>query len=206
MKLRGRELYIIAGVIAVVLCAAWFFLLFRPLRTQISDLDAEYQAKQSEKTQVQETVQRLEAMKKTAPQNQADLVRLNKLMPAETAMPSFVVALTQTAKASGLVIVSISPVTPVAGAPYSVEPIDLEFSGKYFDLEDFLYRLENYVDYRNQHFLVTGRMFQVTDIDISVGGEPVAGESPVLTVSISVNGFMWTPAGTVPGLPVVEGG
>ena len=51
--------------------------------------------------------------------------------------------------------------------PFSVEPIQLEFDGGYFDVEDFLYRLENYVDYRNGQFLVTGRMFSVVSLALT---------------------------------------
>ncbi len=51
--------------------------------------------------------------------------------------------------------------------PFSVQPIQLSSTARYFDVEDFLYRLENYVAYRNGQFLVTGRMFSVVSLTLS---------------------------------------
>jgi Tfp pilus assembly protein PilO len=202
MKLRGRELYIIAGIVAVVVCAAWFFFFFRPIRSELSSLDTQATQKDSELATVQADIQRLEALKKTAPQAEADLVRLRKLLPAETAMPSFIIELTQTAKASGLKWETLTPGDVSLGIPFSLEPIELMFSGDYFDVEDFLYRLENYVDFRNDKFIVTGRMFAVSDMAIDLSGDEA--DTSKVNVTMMVHGFMWTPEGTAPGVVVQE--
>jgi hypothetical protein len=202
MKLRGRELYIIAGVVAAVICAGWYFLLFSPLQQKDADLSAQVADKETELQQAQADVVRLEGMKKSAPQARADLVRLRKLVPAELAEPGFIVELNQTAKASGLKWSGVTTATPALGTPFSVEPFNLTFMGKYFDLEDFLWRLEDYVDYRNQDFLVTGRMFTVAGMQIGLAGTDTLqnGVSPELTVSMLINGFIWSPTGMVPGV------
>lgn len=201
MKLRGRDLFIVAGVVAAVVCAGWYFLLFSPLRTKSATLDTEVAAKDAQLQQAHANVQRLLALKKTAPQAQADLVRYKKMLPAELGQPGFIVELTQTAKASGLDWTSVTPDVPVLATPFSVMPIELLFNGKYFDLVDFLYRLENYVDYRNQNFLVTGRLYAVSYIEIVLNDESLQnGNSPVLAINMTVHGFMWTPEGTVPGV------
>jgi hypothetical protein len=203
MKLRGRELYIIAGVVAAVICAGWYFLLFSPLQQKDADLSAQADSKETELQQAQADLVRLEGMKKSAPQTRADLVRLRKLVPAELAQPGFIVELNQTAKASGLKWSGVTTATPALGTPFSVEPFNLTFTGKYFDVEDFLWRLEDYVAFRNQDFLVTGRLFTVASMQIGVGtgGDTLQnGVSPELTVSMLVNGFIWSPNGTVPGV------
>jgi hypothetical protein len=41
---RGKEVYIITAVVAVVLIVAWYFLLLSPTRTKLSDLDAQIQS------------------------------------------------------------------------------------------------------------------------------------------------------------------
>jgi uncharacterized protein (UPF0335 family) len=190
MKMRGRELYIIAGVIAAVVVAAWWFLFFNPTRGKVSKLDQDYQTAQSTLSSRQEQIRRLEQSKKTAPQNKADLVRLNKALPADTAVPSTIIELTQTAKASGLKLTGMSPGDLMVGAPFSIQPFDLVFTGRYFDVEDFLYRIESFVEYRNDTLLVSGHMFHVVGITIDEG-DPAY---PELQVSITMNGFLW--AGT----------
>lgn len=202
MKLRGKELYIIAAVVAVVVCAAWYFFFFNPIRSELSSLDEQLSSKESELVTTQADIQRLQALKKTSPQAEADLVKLRKLLPAETAMPSFIIELTQTAKAAGLKWESVAPGDVTLGVPFSLQPIDLEFSGGYFDLEDFLYRLESYASFRNGRFIVSGRMFTVSSMDVSVEDEE-SGSADVV-VTMTVHGFMWTPEGTVPGVQVEE--
>ena len=203
MKLRGRELYIIAAIVAVVVGAAWYFFFFNPISDEIASLDEEIAAKQNERASVQSEVQRLEALKKTSPQAEADLVRLRKLLPAETAMPSFIIELTQTAKASGLKWAVGGARARHSWCALQPRAYRLVFVGEYFDVEDFLYRLENYVDYRNGKFVVTGRMFTVKSMDITLEGDATAGYV-LNVVGMTVHGFMWTPQGTAPGVVAEE--
>ena len=68
----------------------------------------------------------------------------------------------------------------------------LQVGGRYFDVEDFLYRLEEYVAFRNASFRVTGRLLQVTQL--SLDGRPPApatSGSPPLAVTIGLNAYLW---------------
>ena len=47
VRARGREVYIIAAVVAVVLVVAWYFLLFSPTRDAIAQTDQELQTAQT---------------------------------------------------------------------------------------------------------------------------------------------------------------
>jgi hypothetical protein len=192
MKLRGRELYIIAGVIAVVVVVAWYFFFMSKVRDDIKAADASYAAAQTELSSAQQYITRLEQDKKAAPASQSDLVRLNKLLPAETEIPSAIIEIQQAAKASGLNWDGIRIQPTTALSPFSIQPIDLSFIGKYFDIEDFLYRLENFVEYRHETFLVSGRMFAVTNMTIGFGTEP--GQD--LDLDITIVGYLWTPQGS----------
>jgi Tfp pilus assembly protein PilO len=192
VKARGKEIYIIAGVIAAVVCAAWYFLFFSPTRTKINDLGAQVtQAEQTLRGARQDLI-RLQAYAKAAPQTKADLVRLNKILPSDlNGMPSAIIELNKTVTESGLGFVSIKPGVPTTGAPFSVQAADLGFTAGYFDFEDFLYRLEGYVEYRNANFLVSGRLFEVSKITMSK-----SADSSDLTVTATINGYQWngTPA------------
>jgi hypothetical protein len=197
MRLRGRDLYIIVGVVAVVVAVMWYFFLFSPERKKVSDLGAQYAQQEQTLSQTRQTIRTFQMYKKTAPQAEADLIRLHKIMTAEGAIPSFIVGLTQTAKASGLEVVSIAPQTLAGGVPFTVQPMALDFDGRYFDVEDFLYRLENYVEYRNQQFLVTGRMFAVVGISLQKSTQK---EYPYVDAKVTINGYQWTPvAGATTG-------
>ena len=195
MKARGKEIFIIAGVIAAVVCAAWYFLFFSPTRTKINDLNAQVTQAQTTLSSSQQDLVRLQAYAKAAPQTKADLVRLSKILPSDlNGMPSAIIEINKTVKESGLSFVSIKPGSTTAGTPFTVQPADLEFTAGYFDFTDFLYRLEGYVEYRNADFLVSGRLFEVSKIQMTKDtGSSSSGSTSAsgLKVTVSINGYQW---------------
>ena len=57
------------------------------------------------------------------------------------------------------------------GRPFGIQTVTLQMGGRFFDIEDFLYRLENYVRFQNTTFSVTGRLIQVTNVTLSGGSD-----------------------------------
>jgi Tfp pilus assembly protein PilO len=197
MKLRSRELYIIVGVVAAVVGVLWYFFLYSPEQKKVADLNTQLVSQQNALQQTQMQIRQLLLVKKTAPQAEADLIKLHEVIPSEAAIPSFVRAITQTAQDSGLVEKGITTQATAAGVPFSVQPIQLEFDGRYFDVEDFLYRVENYVNLRNGQFSVTGRMFSVVSIGFT---KSMTQPYPDLDIKITINGYQWTPSGNATAL------
>jgi Tfp pilus assembly protein PilO len=193
MRARGREIYIITAVVAVVLIVAWYFLLFSPTQQKLSDLDQQVQSAQSALGVAKQEVVRLESYKKTAPQSRAEIVRLGKMLPEAEGMPGLIIELSKTADESGVSITAISRGTTTTGSPYGVQTATLQVSGTYFDVEDFLYRVEEYVAFRNANFRVTGRLLQVTQLTVqgsSTASSTTSG-SPPLAVTLGVNAYLW---------------
>jgi len=194
---RGKEIYIIAGVIAVVLIVAWYFLLFSPTRQELSDLDDQIAADQSALLAAQEELARLQSYQKTAPQAEVDIVRLSKMLPEDEAIPSMIVELTKTATASGVTLSTISRGAAAAGTPFGIQTVTLNLSGRFFDIEDFLYRLEDYVRFQNTSFSVTGCLIQVTNVSLSGGSSTTTTTgTPPLTVAVTLNAYLWGSAAT----------
>jgi Tfp pilus assembly protein PilO len=171
---RGKEVYIITGVLVVVVCVAWFFLLYNPLRKDISALGTQIDEAQQQITTAQADLSRLKSYEKTSPQTRADLLRLNKMLPSQTGIPSIIIEITRTAEESGLEFSSIEPGQILPGQPFSVQPINLSFAGQYFDLEAFL---------------VTGRLLQVASIAITRGTD---AESSGLQITMTINCYLWS--------------
>jgi len=194
MRARGREIYIITAVVAVVLIVAWYFLLFSPAQRKTSDLDTQVQSAQSALDMANLEVVKLESYKKTAPQSRAEVVRLGKMLPVSEGIPGLIIELSKTAEASGVSITSIARGTTTAGSPFGIQAVSIQVSGRYFDVEDFLYRLEEYVAFRNSTFRVTGRLLQVTSLTMaaSTGTETTTTSgSPALAVTIGLNAYLW---------------
>jgi Tfp pilus assembly protein PilO len=191
MRARGREIYIITAVVAVVLIVAWYFLLFSPMQRKASDLDTQIQSAQSALDMANQEVVKLESYKKTAPQSRAEVVRLGKMLPESEGIPGLIIELSKTAEASGVSITSIARGTTSPGSPFGIQTLSIQVSGRYFDVEDFLYRLEEYVAFRNASFRVTGRLLQVTQLTLQAGTGTTAGSSPPLSVTIGLNAYLW---------------
>jgi type IV pilus assembly protein PilO len=177
----------------VVLIVAWYFLLFSPKQRELSDLDQQVQSAETALAAAKNTVVQLEAYKKTAPQSRAEVVRLGKMLPTSEGIPGLIIELTKTAEASGVDVTSIARGTTTPGSPYGIQTLTLQVSGRYFDVEDFLYRLEEYVAFRNASFRVTGRLLQVTQLTMQAATttETSAGGSPPLAVTIGLNAYLW---------------
>jgi len=199
---KGKEVYIITAVVAVVLIVAWYFLLFSPTRTELSDLDSQVQAQQAALATAKQEVVRLEAYKKTAPQSRAEIVRLGKMLPMSEGIPSLIIELTQTADASGVDLNSITRGATVPGTPFGMQSVTLAVAGSFFDVEDFLYRLEAYVAFRNASFRVTGRLLDVTTLGLTGGAATTDGTVPPLTVTVTLNAYLWA----VPAADAAAGG
>jgi len=198
---KGREVYIITAVVAVVLIVAWYFLLLSPTRAKLSDLDGQVQAQQTALVTARQEVARLESYKKTAPQSRAEIVRLGKMLPESEGIPSLIIELTGTADASGVDLDSIARGATQPGTPFGLQSVTLQVTGRFFDVEDFLYRLESYVAFRNASFRVTGRLLEVKSLTIA-GATTTAtsSSSPPLTVSAELNAYLWAgPAAAAAG-------
>ena len=188
---KGREVYIITAVVAVVLIVAWYFLLLSPMKAKLSDLDSQVVAQEAALATAKLEVARLEAYKKTAPQSRAEIVRLGKMLPESEGIPSLIIELTRTADASGVDLNSISRGATQPGVPFGLQTVTLAVTGRFFDVEDFLYRLETYVAFRNASFRVTGRLLEVTTLSLAGGAATADGSSPPLTVSVTLNAYLW---------------
>ena len=193
MRARGKEIYIITAVVAIVLIVAWYFLLFSPAQRKISDLDTQVQSAQSALDMANQEVVKLESYKKTAPQSRAEIVRLGKMLPESEGIPGLIIELTKTAEASGVSVTSIARGTTTAGSPFGIQTLTIQVGGRYFDVEDFLYRLEEYVAFRNASFRVTGRLLQVTQLTMQgvTSTETTTSGSPPLAVTVGLNAYLW---------------
>jgi Tfp pilus assembly protein PilO len=203
MRARGREIYIITAVVAVVLIVAWYFLLFSPKQRELDDLGQQVDSAQTALTDAKAEVVQLEAYKKTAPQSRAEIVRLGKMLPESESVPGLIIELTKTAEASGVAVTGITRGTTADGSPFGIQTLTLQVSGRYFDVEDFLYRLEEYVAFRNASFRVTGRLLQVANL--SMQAQTTTGGttgSPPLAVTIGLNAYLW--GGVAQAAPAAE--
>jgi Tfp pilus assembly protein PilO len=141
------------------------------------------------------------APKLPQPIHVANLFKLVKAMPDNADMPGILLQLNQTAHDSGIDFDAITPQAPVAGAVPVQVPISLEFTGNFYDLNDFLFRLRSLVAVRGGALQASGRLFSVDSIEFTQG----SGGFPNISAKINVKAYVYgtgaAPAPTTPAAP-----
>jgi Tfp pilus assembly protein PilO len=191
---------VVAGVLLVVLLLG-YFVLISPKRSTATDLK-----KQTAAVQQQIDQNSSSAFTKALPAvRAASIFKLTQAMPSQLDTPDVILQLNQLAEDSGL---SFDQVQPGAGAsslgstlttdPFAAEPIQVQFTGNFYNLLAFLQRLRNLVRVENGNLFTAGRLFDVSDVAFAAGSKGF----PQIQATLTINAFVpQAPASTavVPG-------
>lgn len=186
-KMSPAVASVLVGAFAALILGAGMFLLVLPQRHKAASL-----AKEVESTQQQIAQARALAEQKPAqPIHVAQLFKLVKAMPDGLDMPGILLQLNQTASDSGIEFDSISPDVATTQGNFQVVPIALDFTGNFYDLNDFLFRLRNLVTVRGGELGATGRLFSVQTIEFGQGD----GGFPNIHATLKVNAYVYGTSG-----------
>ncbi len=190
MKKRDISILIALGV--VVFLVAWWFLIIGPRKDETAQKEKDYEVAKQSYDQNRGRVQRIDEERSAARQATADLLKLSKLIPADSQVPSMIIELQSTANDAGIKFLKIVPNTAVAGTEGgTIVPFELNFQGQYYDVNDFLYRVENFARMEGNDISVGGRLISIVSLEMS---EPNMGEFPDVLVKLGANAYMTSPA------------
>lgn len=190
--MKKRDISILVGLGMVVLLVAWYFLIIGPKRDDISKADAELKTEKTKYDEDSARVKRIDDERSASKQTSGELLKLNKLVPVDSQVPSMIVELQQSANEAGIDFMKIEPGEAVAGTEgNAVIPMELQFMGKFFDVNDFLYRVENYARMEGNDVNVSGRLISVVGITME---EPELEEFPSVMATLQINAYMTSPA------------
>ncbi len=140
---RGVLIGVIAGALVVILL--WYFVLFSPTSSDLSDTREQVADEQSQKQALENTIARLKELSANAAQQQASLRTLRAAIPPTPDLGAFILQANDIATASGIDWLSISPSAPTAtvgAGPTSTISLSMQISGGFFQVLDYLNRLE----------------------------------------------------------------
>lgn len=190
---------VIAGVLLVVALLG-YFVVISPKRSTAADLK-----KQTAAVQKQIDQNRSTAFTKALPAvRAASIFKLTQAMPSQLDTPDVILQLNQLADDSGLSFDKIQPgsadssVSTVTTDPFAAEPIQVQFTGNFYNLLAFLQRLRNLVRVENGNLFTAGRLFDVSDVTFAAGEKGF----PQIQATLTINAFVpQAPASTtaVPG-------
>jgi len=189
---KKRDISILIALGVVVFLVAWWFLIIGPKKDETAQKEKDYEAARQSYDQNRVRVQRIDEERSAARQATADLLKLSKLIPADSQVPSMIIELQSTANDAGIKFLKIVPNTAVAGTEGgTIVPFELNFQGQYYDVNDFLYRVENFARMEGNDISVGGRLISIVSLEMS---EPNMGEFPDVLVKLGANAYMTSPA------------
>ncbi len=191
---RMLRLIIVGVVLLLIVVLAWFFLL-NPLRSDIADVEASIETERSDLAAAQAQLAQAEATREEGARNRARLLELAKMVPGAPQIPSLLLQIQDLADQSGIDFIAVTPGDPLQSGDFDIVPLELEFTGTYFDLSDFVYRAEQMV-------AGPGRLLAVKNLDLQLvqetaeSGAASVAVSPDLNVNMTMYAFEMAGAGT----------
>ncbi|MDA8116849.1 MAG: type 4a pilus biogenesis protein PilO [Actinomycetota bacterium] len=202
---RRRMTFAIVLLVVAVLIVAFVFLIWIPKGREISSANAQLASLQTQQSSSRGEIASLEAFKAQLPNAKAELARLTTAIPAYPQLSSFILMVNSISNESGISFISISPAQPAPQAPVTSVPgasqlpaavdVSIQVKGGYFQVLDFLNRLDNLPR------LVVTNTLGLTGSGTQTG--PVTNGSQV---SASLQAKIFTqniPIGT-PGVPIAS--
>ena len=112
MKLDTRRIPLFAGVAALVLIVAWYFLLLSPEMKKVKSAHKAHAAAEQQIGQLQSQVSQLQAWVKQIPQDNARFAQLEAALPDNPQLDQALILIHQAAASSGVAVTSLAPTAP----------------------------------------------------------------------------------------------
>jgi Tfp pilus assembly protein PilO len=200
LSTRAQIAVIAAALLLVALIG--YFAVIAPKRSTASDLKKQTAAVQSQIDQNRSTgfTQALPAVRA------ASVFSVAKAMPTQLETPEVILQLDELAIESGISFDQIQPAATDSSAaavttgtpdPFAAEPIQVEFSGSFYNLVTFLQRLRNLVRVQNGNLFTAGRLFDVSNVSFQEGPQGW----PQVQAALTINEFVPQTASSATAAP-----
>jgi len=185
---RRNEL-VLAAIGALVVLVAATLLLVRPTRQATADANTQRDTAIGESQALRDQIKALEALKPKEAELKAKASLAKAEFPATPALPALVDALQDAASLSGVDLGMVAPSTPKASttSPLLAEiTTTVNVSGGYFEIQDFLVRLENLVK-GSDPGRIEPRSMLIDSVNLTSASEGATGDSAAAAADSSTS-------------------
>jgi Tfp pilus assembly protein PilO len=194
----GKKVALTAGAL-LLLALVGYFALIAPKRSSAASLK-----KQAAAVQEQIKANRSTAFMQALPAvRSANIFGLAKAMPKQVEMPNVMLQLNQLASASGITFDQVTPTAASSTAstvptvsettePFAAQPIQVTFTGSFYNMISFLQRIRNLVRVEHGHLQAQGRLFDVSDLEFCLldSKSTSCTTQPPKQISVPVSGAL----------------
>ena len=132
MNTKSAQLwYAFAGVAAVLILAAGWFLLVAPTKSSVDDIAAQTESVQSANAMTQAKINQLKEQSKELPAQQQQIAAIRNRIPETAELPTLIRTVSDQAKSAGVVLQSLTPSEPSPDGSLSTIPVELKVSGEF---------------------------------------------------------------------------
>lgn len=182
MPLAVRLVIVVAGL--VILAVGGYFLLVQPKKSEAKTLDSEIVDQKRQISDRHTQAQQAAGLSKILV---ADAFKLATAMPDEDQTAEAHLEINSIARATGVSYEGIQPGEVIDAAEYQVLPFQLTFQGTFYDLSDFLRRLQSTVLVENNELIAKGRLFTVDQVTFDEGDEGF----PSIQASVHIYAYVY---------------
>jgi Tfp pilus assembly protein PilO len=178
-----RQEFVFAIVGALLVLVAGVLLLIRPTRQAAAEARADRDAAAAESQSLRDQIKALEALKPKEAELKAQAELAKAEFPATPGLPPLIEALQDSASQAGVDLGTVAPSTPQTSTlnPQLAEiTTTVNISGGYFEIQDFLVRLENLVK-GSDPGRVAPRSVLVRSVNLAGNSEDATGDSAAAT-------------------------
>lgn len=143
-RLSSRNQLIIGAVLIVVVTVAVVVLGILPLFQKASDLDAQITDADTQLQTANALVERRQSTKARSAENEVELMRIANQLPESPELPSVIIDLQNTANATGLDFIQITPgdLTPSEDGSYQSVPLTIVLHGDWADIIEYCRKVD----------------------------------------------------------------
>lgn len=210
MKVSKRDLVLLAVLGAIAVVGGFYWFAVKPAKADLSAQRAQLEQVQSETGALRDTLSRLSTSSVSPAKLTAERLRLAKALPDSTETPGIVVQLQRLADRSNVELTSIKTNSFSDYGSIRGTEFEIRVSGRFFDTDDFLYRLHRQVavDEKDRP-IVGGRLFATTAVDLTLdqseGASGPVGDDDSVVATIRVVAFSSVPGGAASATAATAG-
>ena len=197
LKLSKRDRILLGALALLALLGGTWWFYVKPAGAELKVQRAELERVSMERASARDTLGRLREDYETEVKRTAERLRTAKALPDAVGAAGTIVQLERLAGRANVGLTGItSNAATVYGGVTGYE-YDVKIQGRFFDVDDFLYRMHRQVAVdEDGRPIVGGRLFAITGIDMTpqTDAETVGGADEVLA-TLKVVAFSTTPEG-----------
>jgi len=183
---QGRRAIVLAGVGAAILALLLIFFLVVPKMSDVSTAQQELEEAEAQQDTLSSRLAALRQAREEAPQNQAEIRRVDQQVPPTADLPGTILLLRNAATGAGVQVLSLTPGSPETALDGGFSSISMTATGEgsYFSIVDYLFSIETLpraatvgsvsltpTETSNLSFVATMTLY-TSDVSAGPGSEP----------------------------------